>query len=87
MSKIQIIVAGAAGVGKSTIAERITELLLQDGFDVDHVPMEELSAQHYEPVCSLARLESVKERAEVTVTEKQAPRPNPLERGECVGTI
>lgn len=71
--KINVIVMGMAGSGKTTIAELIQELLIKEGFDSTHVEFEPLD-ERMRLAGKERRIESVKERVSIIITEAQAPR-------------
>lgn len=70
MNDITIIVSGCTNSGKTTIAELIQEFLIKEGFDSTHVEFEPFNNQSRETHTD-ARIESVKERAKITIKEKR----------------
>lgn len=76
MRDITITVASGSGVGKTTVAELINDFLIEQGFATVHVEFEELNWVSREQR-KQQRIEAVKERAFITIVEKQTPLTEP----------
>lgn len=72
-NKIKITVSGAAGTGKSTVADILMTFLKKNDFNVTHTPMEELDwVQRAENRDK--RFAACRERCEIEIVEMMAPR-------------
>lgn len=72
-NKITVTVTGGSASGKTTIADLLYEFLVDQGFKTGQITFEELDdarrAKYKE-----ARIQAIKDRAHITIKEKQAPR-------------
>ena len=73
MNKINITITGPAGSGKTILSETIKHALTVFGLNVSYTnpdaPIKQLTCAQRE-----AGIESFKDRCEITIEEKQAPR-------------
>lgn len=78
-NNIIIKVCSPAGQGKSTMAERITELLAADGFDVEHTPMEPLDRmmQYRRFLYRETRYDYMRFHGRISVVEEMVRRQGP----------